>query len=360
MAVAGRCTRLGRTSAHVTLDTVVWAMALPRAAMAGNYHRERPRGQAPSSSISPVQPLKDAKAAWSQRERRMAASTRVTSTPRTSATAVTTTAEGVAPVRPSSRRTYVITETPGAAISFVARPAARRRAAKGGSSESASSRYKGWTSSAAANRGMKRGRGRSRPDSQTLIRAGLDNPSARARSSRVMPAAFRAARRRSPRSSGRATAAPHRQPIRPSPWSCTLSAAAVPSAPSSGVCPRSDRKAAAVRVRLGESPATPRVSAVLARPCRRRGRNFRPLSLSRPSGTGSRSGPPSRRKGPRDLTTNLDDDRAYDQDRTAHPRSFGHYWRHTGGRQQISGAPDLGRDSPGDSSPVALLRLEDC
>src|SRR4051812_23801668 len=35
--------------------------------------------------------------------------------------------------RPSSKRTYVITDMPGALISVVARPAATRRAAKGGS-----------------------------------------------------------------------------------------------------------------------------------------------------------------------------------------------------------------------------------
>lgn len=140
----------------------------------------------------------------------MAACTRATSTPRILATSVTTLEEGLTPGRPSSRRTYVITDRPGAQTSFVASPAASRRAAKGGSSGSTSSRYSGSTPSAAARRGTKRGRGRSSPASHTLIRAGLESPKARARSSRFRPAACRAARSRSPRRSGRATAIPHR------------------------------------------------------------------------------------------------------------------------------------------------------
>lgn len=140
----------------------------------------------------------------------MAACTRATSTPRILATSVTTLEAGPAPGRPSSRRTYVITDRPGAQTSFVASPAASRRAAKGGSSGSTSSRYIGSTASAAARRGTKRGRGRSSPASHTLIRAGLESPKAKARSSRLRPAAFRASRSRSPRRSGRATTVPHR------------------------------------------------------------------------------------------------------------------------------------------------------
>ncbi len=46
--------------------------------------------------------------------------------------AVITLTDGSAPGRPSSRRTNVMTDTLGAVTSFVASPAARRRAAKGG------------------------------------------------------------------------------------------------------------------------------------------------------------------------------------------------------------------------------------
>ena len=163
----------------------------------------------PSSSKSPAQLPKDAKAAWSLRERRTAASTRGTSTPRTSAMAVISLTGGSAPGRPSSRRTYVMTERPGAVTSFVARPAARRRAAKGGSSGSTSRRCNGSRPSAAASRGTKRGRGRSSPVSQTRMRAGLESSSFVASSYLLSPMASQAACRRSPRTSGRATAAPH-------------------------------------------------------------------------------------------------------------------------------------------------------
>lgn len=140
----------------------------------------------------------------------MAACTRATSTPRILATSVTTLEEGSTPGRPSSRRTYVITDRPGAQTSFVASPAASRRAARGGSAGSTSSRYNDSTPSAAAKRGTIRGRGRSSPASHTLIRAGLESPKASARSSRLRPAASRAAKSRSPRRSGLATAVPHR------------------------------------------------------------------------------------------------------------------------------------------------------
>jgi len=115
-----------------------------------------------------------------------------------------------------------MTDTPGAVTSFVARPAANRRAASGGSSGSTSSRCRGSTPSTPASRGMKRGRGRSSPVSQTRIRAGLESCSLVANSSLLRPTASRAACRRSPRSSGRATAAPHHAigghtPVAPNP-----------------------------------------------------------------------------------------------------------------------------------------------
>ncbi|SSC22142.1 Hypothetical protein KLENKIAIHU_723 [Klenkia terrae] len=175
------------------------------------------------SSNSPVQPSKVAMAAWSLRERRTAASTRGLSTPRTWLMAAITSGEGSAPGRPSSSRKYVMTDNPGPVTSFVANPAAKRRAARGGSSRSTSRRYKGSTPSAVASLGTKRGRGRSSPVSQTRMRTGLESSRFSASSSRLRPMASRAACRRSPRSSGRATAAPP-SPDRwtPAPWRRTL------------------------------------------------------------------------------------------------------------------------------------------
>ena len=157
----------------------------------------------------------------------MADWTRASSVPRTAAMAEIAVSVGSEPVRPSSRRTYVITDIPGALISFVARPAATRNAARGGSSGSTSSNRSGSTSKAAASLGTNRGLGRSIPDSHTLIRDGLDRPSAKARSSLVRPAASRAARRRSPRRSGRATAPPSPNPVECMPVPATLSTAYV-------------------------------------------------------------------------------------------------------------------------------------
>jgi hypothetical protein len=85
-----------------------------------------------------------------------AASTRGTSTPRTSAMAVITLPDGSAPGRPSSRRTNVMTDTPGAVTSLVASPAASQRPPRVGSSRSISRRYNASTPSAAASRGPKR------------------------------------------------------------------------------------------------------------------------------------------------------------------------------------------------------------
>jgi hypothetical protein len=122
--------------------------------------------------------------------------------------AATTLTEGSAPGRPSSRRTYVMTDRPGAVISFVASPAASRRGAKGGTPGSTSRRCNGSMPNTAASRGTKRGRGRSSPVSHTRMRDGLESSSAVASSSLVSSRASRAACKRSPRSSGRATQPP--------------------------------------------------------------------------------------------------------------------------------------------------------
>jgi len=100
-----------------------------------------------------------------------------------------------------------MTDRPGPVTSFVASPAARRRAAKGGSPASTSKRCYGSTPRAGANRGTKRGRGHSRPDSQIRTCSGPKAPVFRQRFS-GSPAASRAVCRRSPRSSGRAMAPP--------------------------------------------------------------------------------------------------------------------------------------------------------
>ncbi len=206
--------RDGNTPAHATLGSGVRDMGASGAAVAGKLPPRSPVEASPSSSNSPVQPPTDGvRAAWLLRERRTAASTRETSTPRMPAMAAIASTEGSTPGRPSSRRTYVMTDTPGAVTSFVASPAARRRAAKGGSSESTSSRCNGSTPSAVASRGTKRGRGRSSPVSHTRMRPGLESASFVARSSRVSPMASRAACRRSPRSSGRAMAVPPHHPF---------------------------------------------------------------------------------------------------------------------------------------------------